>query len=242
MVGAADPHRPAAWGHPGLPDGSGGDRGPGSSHQQQVGVSGSSGLTGHGHSVKSGRTLHIVQHCDGSAAGCHSISKRRALAPCWLRPSMPVCLRHSSCGYLSQRLRARARCILADRSALCACHLQCSVTHWAPSAAQVIVATNIAETSITVKGVRYVVDAGFVKARAYHATAGIDSLQVTSVCIVACITVRMDIPIGHAPDHTNGGPCRHALQVVPVSQAQARQRAGRAGHTASLSSLLPRAC
>ena len=59
---------------------------------------------------------------------------------------------------------------------------------------QVIIATNIAETSITVKGVRYVVDAGFVKARGYHASAGVDSLQ-----------------------------------IVPVSQAQARQRAGRAG-------------
>ena len=27
------------------------------------------------------------------------------------------------------------------------------------------------------------VDAGFVKARAYHATAGIDCLQVTAACI-----------------------------------------------------------
>ena len=29
------------------------------------------------------------------------------------------------------------------------------------------------------KGVRYVVDAGFVKARGYHASAGIDSLQAS---------------------------------------------------------------
>ena len=59
---------------------------------------------------------------------------------------------------------------------------------------QVILATNIAETSVTVPGVRYVVDSGFVKARAYSGKAGAE-----------------------------------CLQVVPLSQAQARQRAGRAG-------------
>ena len=43
---------------------------------------------------------------------------------------------------------------------------------------QVILATNIAETSITVPGVRYVVDPGFVKARSYSSRTGADSLQV----------------------------------------------------------------
>ena len=59
---------------------------------------------------------------------------------------------------------------------------------------QVILCTNIAETSVTLPGVRYVVDTGFVKARAY-----------------------------------SGKAAAECLQVVPVSQAQARQRAGRAG-------------
>jgi ATP-dependent RNA helicase DHX8/PRP22 len=45
----------------------------------------------------------------------------------------------------------------------------------------VILATNIAETSITVPGVRYVVDAGFVKARSYNARLQSDSLQVVPV-------------------------------------------------------------
>jgi HrpA-like RNA helicase len=58
----------------------------------------------------------------------------------------------------------------------------------------VILATNIAETSITVPGVRYVVDTGFVKSRRFKAKQATESLQ-----------------------------------VVPVSQAQARQRSGRAG-------------
>ena len=65
---------------------------------------------------------------------------------------------------------------------------------------QVILCTNIAETSVTVPGVRYVVDTGFVKARAY-----------------------------------SGKAAAECLQVVPVSQAQARQRAGRAGAVLSIS-------
>lgn len=49
------------------------------------------------------------------------------------------------------------------------------------SGGQVILATNIAETSITVPGVRYVVDPGFVKARSYNARLGSDSLQVVPI-------------------------------------------------------------
>ena len=59
---------------------------------------------------------------------------------------------------------------------------------------QVILATNIAETSVTVPGVRYVIDTGYVKARSFQAKEAVESLSVT-----------------------------------PVSQAQARQRSGRAG-------------
>ena len=47
--------------------------------------------------------------------------------------------------------------------------------------AQVILATNIAETSITVPGVRYVVDAGFVKTRVFNPLKGSDTLQVVPV-------------------------------------------------------------
>jgi len=65
-----------------------------------------------------------------------------------------------------------------------------------PGARKVVIATNIAETSITIDGIYYVVDPGFVKQTAYDAKLGMDRLQVT-----------------------------------PISQAQAKQRAGRAGRT-----------
>lgn len=65
-----------------------------------------------------------------------------------------------------------------------------------PGARKVVIATNIAETSITIDHIYYVIDPGFVKQNAYDPKLGMDSLIVT-----------------------------------PISQAQAKQRAGRAGRT-----------
>ena len=65
-----------------------------------------------------------------------------------------------------------------------------------PGSRKVVIATNIAETSITIDQIYYVVDPGFVKQNAYDPKLGMDSLVVT-----------------------------------PISQAQAKQRAGRAGRT-----------
>lgn len=61
---------------------------------------------------------------------------------------------------------------------------------------KVIVSTNIAQTSVTIPGIRYVVDTGFVKQKMYDPASHLD-----------------------------------ALLVVPISQAAATQRAGRAGRT-----------
>ncbi|KAL0945671.1 hypothetical protein HGRIS_014822 [Hohenbuehelia grisea] len=63
---------------------------------------------------------------------------------------------------------------------------------------KVIVATNIAETSLTVDGILYVVDAGYSKLKVYNPKVGMDALQIT-----------------------------------PISQANANQRTGRAGRTGS---------
>jgi ATP-dependent RNA helicase DHX8/PRP22 len=59
-----------------------------------------------------------------------------------------------------------------------------------------VVATNIAEASLTIDGIYYVVDPGFSKQKVYNPKLGMDSLVVT-----------------------------------PISQASAKQRAGRAGRT-----------
>ena len=40
---------------------------------------------------------------------------------------------------------------------------------------------NIAATSVTIDGVRYVVDSGFVKQKMYDSTSGIDSLLVVPI-------------------------------------------------------------
>jgi pre-mRNA-splicing factor ATP-dependent RNA helicase DHX38/PRP16 len=59
-----------------------------------------------------------------------------------------------------------------------------------------VVSTNIAETSLTIDGILYVIDSGFCKLKMYNPRIGMDSLNVT-----------------------------------PISQANANQRAGRAGRT-----------
>lgn len=59
-----------------------------------------------------------------------------------------------------------------------------------------IIATNIAEASLTIDGIFYVVDPGFAKVKVYNPKLGMDTLVVS-----------------------------------PISQASARQRAGRAGRT-----------
>ena len=46
---------------------------------------------------------------------------------------------------------------------------------------KVIVSTNIAEASVTISGIVYVIDCGFVKLRAYNPQTGIDTLTATPV-------------------------------------------------------------
>ena len=48
-------------------------------------------------------------------------------------------------------------------------------------ARKVVLATNIAETSLTIDGIKYVIDPGFAKQNSYNARTGMESLVVTPV-------------------------------------------------------------
>ncbi|KAK3734547.1 hypothetical protein QZH41_010392, partial [Actinostola sp. cb2023] len=50
-----------------------------------------------------------------------------------------------------------------------------------PSIRKVVVATNIAATSLTIEGIRFVVDSGFVKQLSFNARTGLDSLNVVLI-------------------------------------------------------------
>eukprot|EP01128_Nolandella_sp_AFSM9_P011983 TRINITY_DN8863_c0_g1_i1.p1 TRINITY_DN8863_c0_g1~~TRINITY_DN8863_c0_g1_i1.p1 ORF type:complete len:585 (-),score=114.99 TRINITY_DN8863_c0_g1_i1:115-1731(-) len=50
-----------------------------------------------------------------------------------------------------------------------------------PGGRKVVIATNIAETSLTIDGIYYVVDPGFVKQKVYNPKTGMDALLVTPI-------------------------------------------------------------
>lgn len=50
-----------------------------------------------------------------------------------------------------------------------------------PGTRKCVIATNIAETSLTIDGIYYVVDPGFVKQKVYNSESGIDALVVTPI-------------------------------------------------------------
>jgi ATP-dependent RNA helicase DHX33 len=46
---------------------------------------------------------------------------------------------------------------------------------------KVIISTNIAETSVTITGIKYIIDCGMVKARTYHPATGLELLKVQRI-------------------------------------------------------------
>lgn len=51
----------------------------------------------------------------------------------------------------------------------------------APNTRKIILSTNIAETSLTISGIKYVIDSGFVKRRVYDSKTGMDTLKVKKI-------------------------------------------------------------
>ncbi|KYR02006.1 DEAD/DEAH box helicase [Tieghemostelium lacteum] len=107
----------------------------------------------------------------------------------------------TSCQILYERMKALGKqvpelIILPVYSALPS-EMQTKIFEPAPPGSRkVVIATNIAETSLTIDGIFYVIDPGFSKQKCFNAKNGMDSLV-----------------------------------VAPISQAAAKQRAGRAGRT-----------
>eukprot|EP01097_Dermamoeba_algensis_P008829 TRINITY_DN6040_c0_g1_i1.p1 TRINITY_DN6040_c0_g1~~TRINITY_DN6040_c0_g1_i1.p1 ORF type:complete len:886 (-),score=229.89 TRINITY_DN6040_c0_g1_i1:247-2613(-) len=50
-----------------------------------------------------------------------------------------------------------------------------------PGARKVVLATNIAETSLTIDGIKYVIDTGFCKQKSYNPRTGMESLVITPI-------------------------------------------------------------
>ena len=56
-----------------------------------------------------------------------------------------------------------------------------------PGVRKIILATNIAETSITINNIKYVVDSGFCKLRNYNPKSGLDYLKIAKISKNSCI-------------------------------------------------------
>lgn len=50
-----------------------------------------------------------------------------------------------------------------------------------PNTRKVILSTNIAETSLTIPGIKYVIDSGVAKCRVYDSKTGMDALKVRKI-------------------------------------------------------------
>ncbi|XP_057435537.1 pre-mRNA-splicing factor ATP-dependent RNA helicase DEAH1-like [Lotus japonicus] len=87
-------------------------------------------------------------------------------------------------------LKHRTRCLGAKIAELIICpiygnlptELQAKIFEPTPEGARkVVLATNIAETSLTIDGIKYVIDPGFCKMKSYNPRTGMESLSITPI-------------------------------------------------------------
>ena len=72
-------------------------------------------------------------------------------------------------------------------------------------ARKVVLATNIAETSLTIDGIKYVIDPGFAKQNSYNARTGMESLVVTPVSKVRNNWLSIISIFGHCRKNLSSG-------------------------------------
>jgi HrpA-like RNA helicase len=119
-----------------------------------------------------------------------------------------------------------------------------------PGTRRLIVATNIAETSLTIPGVSCVIDPGVAKEKRYERDKGMEVLSVIPISQSSAIqrkgragrdTVSLiynlfpassPLPPHPSPHRYERDKGMEVLSVIPISQSSAIQRAGRAGRTA----------
>jgi hypothetical protein len=84
---------------------------------------------------------------------------------------------------------------------------------------KVVLATNIAETSLTIDGIKYVIDPGFQKINSFSPKTGVESLQVVPVRVPpthSCMYAPLHACSRRVPEgHAGACPVHPCMRVVP---------------------------